>query len=623
VGQVKSLISFLQVSLEESGERCCTSTSRDWKTISARIEHEGLSFLGITLPAFGKDLERAIDQGHVTPDLFAGFRRRASLPLFLGGFLELVFDRSDGRLLDNPSIDAIAELRQITLACSKMLLPTTKGREEAALLGYIQTEEELRDANRTASDIDLRRFAELACILWGEVLADVDRKVDLGQILPTHGPGKTADRLDGNAKWNQRAWTVRLDEVFSIGDYLLPNHRYHESLSGVQFLAPGDETPVKVVCVPKTLKTPRIIAQEPTAMMYMQQGLLREIEGAVARSTIAKRFISWQSQIPNQDLARKGSIDGSLATLDLSEASDRVSNQHVRLLLHRFPNLFEAVDATRSRKADVRGHGVLRLAKFASMGSALTFPIEAMVFATIVFLAIEKELNRPLTWKTIKSFHGKVRIYGDDIIVPVEYVDPVITLLEAFGLKVNVHKSFWTGKFRESCGKEYYDGHDVSVCRVRRLFPVHRRDALEMSSLVSLRNQCYLSGRWKSARHLDSVIERLIPFPIVESTSPVLGRTSFLPYQGERDCPKYHTPLVKGAILRSVIPQNEVDDVGALLKCLLRLEIAKASDQDEFLALFNTKERNVWDLPASDDEHLERSGRPRTVDIKFGYHQPF
>jgi len=125
-------------------------------------------------------------------------------------------------------------------------------------------------------------------------------------------------------------------------------------------------------------------------------------------------------------------MNGNLATLDLSEASDRVSNQHVRLLVKNHRALREAVDATRSRKADVLGK-TIRLAKFASMGSALCFPFEALVFATIVFVGIERELNRQLTQKDIESFYGRVRVYGDDIIVPVEYVESVVRELEALG----------------------------------------------------------------------------------------------------------------------------------------------------------------------------------------------
>jgi len=186
-------------------------------------------------------------------------------------------------------------------------------------------------------------------------------------------------------------------------------------------------------------------------------------------------------------MAREGSHTGSLATLDLKEASDRVSNQLVRRMLENHPWLRAGVDSCRSRRAVVefpsgRSESI-RLGKFASMGSALTFPVEALVFATCAILGIERALGRQLTKKDVHRLRGQVRVYGDDIIVPVEYVHSVNEVLETFGFRVNFGKSYWTGKFRESCGGDYYDGHDVTIVRVRRIFPSSPRNALSVSRL--------------------------------------------------------------------------------------------------------------------------------------------
>jgi hypothetical protein len=337
-------------------------------------------------------------------------------------------------------------------------------------------------------------------------------------------------------------------------------------------------------------------------MQFMQQGLLAVLTSAAKRVDYAWQLVGWSSQVPNQQMARTGSIDGSLATLDLSEASDRVSNQHVRALLRRYPDLFEAVDACRSRKADVPGYGVQRLAKFASMGSALTFPMEAMVFMTIVFLAVEKVHNRPLSHRDIQSLVGQVRTFGDDIIVPVRYVSATIELLETFGLKVNSNKSYWNGKFRESCGKDYYDGVDVTLARVRSTFPASRKDAHEIVSFVSLRNQLYQQGYWKTARYLDGEIGRLIPFPSIHPGSPVLGRHTFLDFEVQKMCPRLHRPLVRGMAIKAIIPANKLDGIGALHKILT-------------LKQFN-------DLPFVDSEHLVRSGRSSAIALHTGWHTP-
>jgi hypothetical protein len=343
---------------------------------------------------------------------------------------------------------------------------------------------------------------------------------------------------------------------------------------------------------------------EPSYMQYMQQGILEIIREEVERDYLLAPFLSTRDQTPNQRAAREGSLSGNLATLDLSEASDRVSNLHVRTLMSRFPVLDEAVQATRSRKADVPGYGVIHLAKFASMGSALCFDMEAAVFLTVVFCGIEESLGHRLTLKEIKSFQGQVRVYGDDIIVPVDHALSVVNKLEAFGFKVNLRKSFWNGKFRESCGKEYYNGHDVSITRVRRMLPTQRQHVNEIESTVSMRNHFYMAGLWNAVRFLDEVLERLIPFPATGSTSPGMGKLSYLGYQTDKFHSSLQMPLVKAAVASRRTPNDPLGDYGALLKFFL-------NRRDDSV------DTSVLQDSHFSKNHLERAGRPDSANIKI------
>jgi len=249
------------------------------------------------------------------------------------------------------------------------------------------------------------------------------------------------------------------------------------------------------------------------------------------------------------------------------------------------------------------------------------------VFLTAIYLGIEQELNRQLTRRDILSLRGEVRVYGDDLIVPVDYVRSVIDVLELLGFKVNTGKSFWNGKFRESCGGDYYDGEDVTPVRVRRewddllshschlkrVAKARRKPyqfsspsqtvAQELESLVALRNLFYMKGLWQTAKHLDSVVGSVIShFPIVESTSPALGRwsASFQP-MAERIHPHYHTPLVKAYVSVPKIPSSQATGFGALLKFFLK----------------------PGDEPFADERHLERQGRPEVVDTKLRWMAPY
>jgi len=452
------------------------------------------------------------------------------------------------------------------------------------------------------SEVEKIDFVQMSSFLWHDILKTLDRKIEGVSSsnlsdqypLPRHGPGSTADRLLGNKKYEQSEWTERLEYIFPMGEYLIPSSRYFENLDQVNMLDPGKERPVKVTLVPKTLKTPRIIAMEPTCMMYTQQAIMKILVDEIEHHDNMSNFVGFDDQIPNQVLARIGSSNGTLATLDLSEASDSVSNQYVRLMMTRYPHLAEAIDACRSRKTDVPHYGVKRLAKFASMGSALCFPIEAMTFAVLIFMGIQDGLKRPLTQKDMKSLRGQVRIYGDDIIIPVSFVQPVVSRLETFGFLVNAGKSFWTGRFRESCGKEFYASDDVSIVRVRQDLPARRGFVPEIVSLSSLRNQFYLNGMWQTARWLDKWMEdRNIPFPAVLPTSPVYGRWSFLGYDQEKMHHDLHIPLVRGYVDSSKAPKSNLDGLGAMLKWFLK----------------------EGEEPFADKNHLERAGRPKTSDI--------
>jgi hypothetical protein len=336
-------------------------------------------------------------------------------------------------------------------------------------------------------------------------------------------------------------------------------------------------------------------------MQYAQQALSMSLVDKLQRDGILGELIGFDDQLPNQQLAREGSLTGTLATLDLSEASDRVVNRYVEAMMSRAGIFSDAVQDCRSRRADVRGE-VITLSKFASMGSALTFPVEAMFFLCLICLGVERELKRQFTRQDLKDLVGSVRVYGDDLIIPVEYVPSVIRTLEDFSLRVNTSKSFWTGKFRESCGKEYYGGLDVSIVKVRSELPTSRTESHEIISTVSTRNQFYQAGFRTTATWLDNVIEGLIPFPVVKETSPVLGKwcdSTF--FQVEKLHGHYQSPVVRGMVVTSRRRRCETDDIWALLKWFIK----EGSE------------------PFFDVDHLSFSGRPTDVSIKLRWASPF
>ncbi len=613
---MKSLVNLQITVLADAGTVCGVNTQLDAKYIESRVENEGISFLTITLPSFLDDLYRAIEEGCVSPNMFPSFKkgRGMRIPTFLSGFMEQVFDPKEGWMLNvgdsRKAARAIRSIAQITGLSKKIELDCTPQRVQKAFTRYVQNEAHVRESDASRSSDDLSVFRRTGSFLFCEITKGLRYAYQNGSIRPGHGPGSTSDGLLGNSKWSASSWPEQLEEYFSFGETFFPNYRaYLDKLDSGDAL-PDTPIPVKVIGVPKTLKTPRIIAMEQTAVQFVQQGVRHVMEETIEGNTFLRDLIGYKSQLPNQEMALAGSTGypvDSFATLDMSDASDLVSNQLVRALYADDPLVQGIIDACRTRTADVPGYGVLRLAKYASMGSALCFPHEAMVFMTIIFVALH-EAHPTLAMKTLlKRFHGRVRVYGDDIIVPTDYAQRVADRLESFGLKVNRTKSFWNGNFRESCGKEYYRGHDVTYVKVRSVLPsLHMPYSERCESIVrtvAFRNLMFLRGYEQTVDYLDNIIGPLLKwkYPVVEATSPVLGRLSWGPFKTERRDPHLHRPLVRGYVAMSRLPSDELDGWGALMKFF-----SKNSD-----------------LPSQDENHLLKAGRSLPLRIKEGWYSPF
>lgn len=603
---MKSLNILTMSLIKEVGALCDTDVERDLETVAARVDCEGESFLTITLPAFARAFERALELGDVSSVTFPGFRSRGGFPLFLGGLLKRVFCESSGLLLDDASVEAVQGVRQICLAHSKIFEVCDDRRTRKSVRDYVECEHEL--AEHWDSPSALQELQNVACEVFGRELSRINLSCRDGALVPRHGPGSTADRLAGNGKWDSLYWSRRLNESFPIEDYLLPGYSHFQRIQDVQLVEPGAETPVRVVAVPKTAAKARIIAMEPANVQYCQQALLREF---ASQFTHGHPYVDLGDQEANRRLAQQGSEDGSLATLDLSEASDRVTVDVVRAVFGNYPDLLAALMSSRSELAHVPGEGltpqgqVIKLVKFASMGSATCFPVESIVFATIALAAVKRALNDPEAWRrALRTWLPRsLRVFGDDIIVPTRYVHEVLRGLALSGAKPNPHKSFWNGPFRESCGGDYFRGECVNVTRLRKRLPATRRDSSEVLGLIAFRNQLYMAGYWMTTKLVDDWLADLrVPMPVVDETSPVVGRVSVaFKWRPQRYDPSLQSPLIKGLCVRTVSPKSESSDLGKLLKCLIPGRVE----------------------PFADPEHLTRSGRPDAVRTYVGWGSPF
>jgi hypothetical protein len=557
-----------------------------------RVEHEGDSFLTITLPSFASDLEIGLELGGIDgPTLFQSFKKRGRLPVFLKGFVDQVFDRSTGMLREQPSPEAIRAIRQLCLVFKKIERETTDARKAAAEAAYISCEADLERTEESLTAVQRRDFSRSFAWLYSDVLSDLTKAIEPLEVKPRHGPGSTQDKLLGNRKYDLPRWTDRLESVFPYAYYCTTTWN---SNSDYKFssLPPGQEPPVKVVFVPKTQKTPRVIAMEPTHMQYVQQAIMGTLVPLLEASRIGASQ-GFSEQEPNRAKAREGSVTGKYATIDLSEASDRVLACLVTDALAPWPTVLEAVMSSRSLRSELPSGRVIDLRKFASMGSALCFPMEVMVFSAIIFTGLHKAGGHPARDILRLFASGEVRVYGDDIIVPVDSVHYVEEFLESYGLRVNRSKSFSSGKFRESCGGDYYDGYDVTPIRVRRDLPTRRQHVQEIVSASSTANQFADAGYDRAAEYLHQCAEGLLPlYPDVPRNSDLLGRWSYDPKPSGFSF-KAWAPTYRGYAPYSKAPKSPLSGWRALFKALT----------------------GKWDDPMYKD-HMTNAGRPITYALK-------
>jgi hypothetical protein len=606
--------------------KCIADVSdlRDLETIRSRVKDEGLSFLTITLPNFARDFERSLELGYVDSTCFLGFKKHGAIPAFLQGMLSLIFDRETGRIYDDKSRfycsdspTVVDSIRQICLCFKKMEFACTPERVSATLQNFATVEQLFNKFS--LSDEEIQAFELVSSVLWSGLLANIC----LDDLLPKHGPGATAERVSGNRKFSWQLWHERLEPYFPLIDSAYSISAFDsEELEKVTLVKPEEELPVRVTPVPKTLKGPRIIAIEPCCMQYTQQAIRDVLYERIESWYLTAGHVNFRNQSVNQAKALMASIDGQLATIDLSDASDRVPRDLALIMFQSNPDLKDAIDACRSTRAVLPDGTIIGpLKKFASMGSALCFPVESMYFYTICVAALLKEQNLPVTHDNCFKVSRDVYVYGDDIVVPTTYASVVLDYLQKYNCKVNTHKTFYTGRFRESCGVDAYLGELVTPIYLRQDVPQNKQQAKRVISWSATANQFYRKGYWNTATYMHNVCEKILGrfYPYLSETSSGLGRVSFLGFRSVR---RWNRKLqrfeVKAWVPSPVFRKDQLDGYAALQKCILAMERRKAS-----LIVGDTlvddwfRDYDLQQVIETDHHHLERSALHGAVALKL------
>lgn len=364
--------------------------------------------------------------------------------------------------------------------------------EDAALEGYLANEDRLRshayDGNPYTGPVN-------------QILRDWLAGFKMTALPVRHGPGSVAEGSMSKAdKYMSLRSDARINYVLSRDPSFGDPELFYPF--GLDVNLKTSRT-AKVVFVPKNATKLRVICMEPVTLQYFQQGVMRCLSRYFRENPDIRQHIQLSDQSPNQRLAKVGSTPGLIpyATIDLSAASDSVSWSLARRLFHGTP-LMKWLLATRSTRVQLPDGSSMDTVKFAPMGSALCFPIECLIFAACCEQAVR------MHYRTCRSGNKPhYQVYGDDMVVPAEVTPQLIDILESFGFIVNRDKSYVSGPFRESCGKEYYEGYDVTPL-YHRLKPIGTHvTCADFMGLCSAANNAAVHGlTYLRARHIDVLL---------------------------------------------------------------------------------------------------------------------
>jgi hypothetical protein len=489
--------------------------NRDSNYVRARTAREGLQFLTVALPSLGKSLDYAL--GKKQSFRVNGFKKAKdrTTPEFLGWLFEGVLD-AEGVELPDACPDRVRHIRQLTYYFYKSDLPYAEHLNDNVINQFIETEKALES-------VDLESIPSEILDTATNVIANICSGVESARFIPRHGPGSVST---GERHWYKMRFSrfyTNLDKVFPYGENFFSGcldlcDNYH-ILQGICSSAPGI---AKVILVPKDSRGPRLISCEPLEYQYLQQGIARELVRVIECASYSRGRVNFSDQTINQRYARWGSMGAKWVTLDMKDASDRVSVALVQRLFAK-THVLEYLLASRSESTRLPNGDLVHMHKFAPMGSALCFPVEALVFWALAVSCIvyANGDNTHLSQKLSRAM-STTRVYGDDLILHTEDYGVVMQYFPSVGLMFNEKKCCTSGSFRESCGFDAYKGRKVTPIRYRNVWDARNLSTNQLISSVELSNELYRQGYWESADLLMTLIVRSYGdiVPIIEHDWP-------------------------------------------------------------------------------------------------------
>lgn len=446
----------------------CDQTCKNY--IISRVNNEGLSFLTITLPLIESEVLASLESGYFNNTQLTQFKHKGKLLHHFYGWLRLIYE-SDGSLRVDLDEVALYGLLQLTGYAKKVSLQypdETLFDEEQAFVSHDKSLDSVNEAY-TKDKTFASKLRKIVTRTFRTYPKSMDKV--LKECPPRFGPGTFSSDKKGR-KTFETSLMKSFSEVLNIPvkyrgmcGYFYRNKKSFLYRNKYRFSKSDTSAYSELLFVPKTAKGPRTIVREPLYRLAVQMSFFDYTSAFLQRRTRGR--IQFTDQARNRSLAEEASLNGKYATLDLSKASDSVSYKIIRDLLGHIPGISTFITKFRSTRVRLPSGGTHTLRKLAGMGSGLTFPLLALLCHHSVAAGVA------LRYPELDTNHviSEISVYGDDLIVPTDWVPTAVSSLLKVGLTLNKSKSFTTThnktRFRESCGGNYLNGEDVTIKRLR------------------------------------------------------------------------------------------------------------------------------------------------------------
>lgn len=501
------------------GRYSLADATLDLATVHCRLDLEGIIFATKRLPGLSTSFLTCLETGDASFPFFRKSKKGIKHPVFLGRIFDLAFSSPD---LDS-TVDAINFIYTFCNSFKKL-----KGDYPQRVIQQFYADFCKTDATLGKIDFhhpSLRLVLEDArhqCRIFVKESGLRDR---IAKSTPQPGPGATNSPTKSNMRYRPHTRYTQIEEVFPYEEWFYPNPYYtflsDAAYNGIYNYTVGSLR-ARFKAVPKTYGKPRGVCIEENEAQVFQQMLRKAYYDAI--EAYFGDCIPLRDQSVNASRALMASKRMDRATIDESEASDRVARELVKYIWLDSPDIWQQMSAVSSRyivppdEVKEKGHtDHLRLNKFAPMGSALCFPIMSLVHIFLI-----RAIIRVHNCGDVTQACNDVSVYGDDIILPIEYTELIYKELPKYGMKINTEKSFFRSKFRESCGIHAYNGVDITPVYVKYIPDHNLSEAL--ASVFAVEAQYFTKGLFHTAElHRETITQTYGFYPEVPAGLSLAG----------------------------------------------------------------------------------------------------